>query len=281
MRQLEDAVAGENVAADLLKRQRMSDSPLHSFTVAENLHVAYIGPKLEAGPLPALFYFSLSAEDSLLLDPFNQPVTYLSQLPMRIFSLTLPGHENQLPPTQALDVWAREILQGNNVIAKCIDQIKTAVEALAAQNAFLENRLAVAGLSRGAFIATHAAAVIPQFQWILGFAPLTTLVLAKEFEKCAEHPVVQSLALNNLIDKLLEKKVRFYIGNVDTRVGTRACFDFIEKLAETSFEKSVRSPPVELFIRPSIGRDGHGTSKEIFHEGAHWIAEQLGAIDVL
>lgn len=40
------------------------------------------------------------------------------------------------------------------------------------------------------------------------------------------------------------------------------------------------SPKVELFIHPSIGFEGHGTAKDIFHHGAQWIAEQLGVIDV-
>ncbi|MBS0620076.1 MAG: alpha/beta hydrolase [Verrucomicrobia bacterium] len=245
------------------------------------LTVSFLGPDLRAGPLPTLFYFSLSAVDSLTLDPFNQPVAYLSALPMRIFSLTIPGHEDNLPPTEALYRWANQMARGEPVIEPFLEQIARAVSILEEKNLLLPEKTAVAGLSRGAFIAALAAAKIPAFRWILGFAPLTQLAFAKEFEGLKELPSVQALSLENVINTLTDRSVRFYIGNMDTRVGTRRCFDFIEKLSHAAFEKRIRSPQVELIITPSIGFQGHGTSKETFHAGAQWIAEKLGAIDVL
>jgi predicted esterase len=253
----------------------------HSLEVRSDIDAAYVGPPLSAGPLPALFYFSLNAKESLCLDPFNQPVAYLSALPMRIFSLTLPGHENGLPPTEALNLWYSEIAAGKNPIAEFIEKIQFTVKHLENQGALLEGRTAVAGLSRGAFIATHAAAVIPQFQWVLGFAPLTKLSFAKEFASIAHEPKLKAFDLTELVGKLKSRKLRFYIGNLDARVSTRLCFDFIEKLSQAAFEQGIRSPSVQLIINPSIGKDGHGTSKEVFHEGAQWLAEELGAIHVL
>ena len=254
---------------------------LHTFEIHKNLEIAYVGPHLSTGPLPALFYFSLSMQDSLCLDPFNQPVTYLSSLPMRIFSMTLPGHENHLPPTQALHVWATAFANGHNPIGQFIAQVKLTIETLLHQGALIPDKIAIAGLSRGAFIAAHAAAAIPHFRWILGFAPLTKLSLAKEFKEISHHPLVESLNLENLADRLTDRPLRFYIGNLDVRVNTRHCFDFIEKLSQTAFAHQIRSPAAELIIGPSIGRDGHGTSKAVFHEGAQWIAEKLGSVDVL
>ncbi len=253
----------------------------HKLDIRPDIDAAFIGPALSVGPLPTLFYFSLSAEDSLCLDPFNQPVEYLSALPMRIISITLPGHENKLPPTEALNAWAAEIAFGTNPIGNFVEKIKCTVDTLDNQGLLLPERTAVAGLSRGAFIAAHAAAHIPEFQWIVGFAPLTKLSFAKEFENLPHHPLVETLSLEHLVDKLTDRHVRFYIGNLDVRVGTRHCFDFIEKLSQTAFQNKVRSPSVELIIGPSIGRDGHGTAKEVFHEGAQWIAEKLKAVHVL
>ncbi len=260
----------------------MTHSPsFHKVALSPGIEIAYLGPHLSSGPLPALFYFSLSDRDSLCLDPFNQPVEYLSSLPMRIFSMTLPGHEDNLPPTEALNVWAAEIALKRNAVIAFVEKVKTAVDALILQGSLIPDRLAVAGLSRGAFIAAHVAAIIPEFQWILGFAPLTKLKYAKEFQNISDHPVVESLSLEHLALQLANRHVRFYIGNLDTRVGTRHCFDFIEKLSQTAFESSIRSPLIELIVGPSIGRDGHGTSREVFHDGAQWIAEKLRAIDVV
>ncbi|MEK7340133.1 MAG: hypothetical protein AABZ92_05425, partial [Verrucomicrobiota bacterium] len=55
--------------------------------LASDIQLEYLGPSVDLGPLPAVFYFALSARDSLLLDPFNQPAVYLSQFPLRIFSI--------------------------------------------------------------------------------------------------------------------------------------------------------------------------------------------------
>lgn len=243
--------------------------------------VAFVGPSLSEGPLPAVFYFSLSAEESLCLDPFNQPVVYLAQFPLRIFSLTLPSHENNLPAKEALTRWAEGIRGGRNLIFDKIEETKEVVNFLVREKAVLEDKLAVAGLSRGAFMAVHVAAQIPCFKIVLGFAPLTRLDKAKEFEELRESPLLNSLNLTHLTSNLTHCNLRFYIGNLDTRVGTRSCFDFIENLAQAAFQQGVRSPNVELIISPSIGKDGHGTSKETFHRGAHWIAEQLGVADGL
>lgn len=255
--------------------------PIYTFDIRPDLKVSYVGPHLSLGPLPALFYFALSAEDSLSLDPFNQSVVYLSKLPMRIFSLTLPGHENNLPRTHALDVWAKEIASGHNVIAEFIAKLKLTVTTLLNEGFLIPGKLAVSGLSRGAFIATHAAAEISEFHWILGFAPLIKPAFAKEFQEITDLPLVNALSLENLVSKLTDRHLRFYIGNLDTLVGTRLCFDFVENLSQAASENKLRSPQVELIIGPSIGRYGHGTSKEVFHEGAQWVAEKLGAIDVL
>src|ERR1043165_3342730 len=123
-------------------------NPLSIYTLdlVPALEIVYIGPDLSSGPLPSLFYFALSAQDSLGLDPFNQPAAYLSSLPIRIFSITLPGHENQLPPTQALELWAQEIAAGKNVIKEFVNKVKLVVQALIDKNALLPDRIAVAGL---------------------------------------------------------------------------------------------------------------------------------------
>ena len=59
------------------------------------------------------------------------------------------------------------------------------------------------------------------------------------------------------------------------RVGTRACFDSVMSIVEASHDKKIKTPQVECMITPSIGRDGHGTSPEVFKEGALWMANSL------
>ncbi len=221
--------------------------------------VSYVGSHLDMGPLPAAFYFSLSAEDSLGLDPFNQPVQFLSKLPIRVFSLTLPAHEDKKDPHKAMSIWQ----ENPHLVEEFITHAKTVIYRLLEKGVLIPEQLAIFGLSRGGFIAAHLAAHIAEFKTLLAFAPLTQF----------DH-----MSIEGLSDKLFDRKVRFYIGNHDTRVGTDHCFHFINKLSKTAFEKGIRSPQVELIISPSTGQYGHGTPKEIFFQGAEWLAKQLGVL---
>lgn len=254
--------------------------PTHIKTIDlyPTLPLSFIGPELSAGPLPALFYFGLSAHESLCVDPYNQPAVYLSSLPMRIFSIDLPGHGKDSPSQEALTKWAEQFSKGHNVISQIAECVAVAIADLVIKNIIHKERCAAAGLSRGALIAAHVAARCKDVRQILGFAPLTKVSFAKEFEEIQNDPVVRQTDMLNLTSHLLDRKLRFYIGNCDQRVGTRNCFDFIEKLSQEMFEARYRSPSVELIISPSIGFQGHGTGKHIFHQGAHWIAHELGVI---
>ncbi|MBI2742568.1 MAG: prolyl oligopeptidase family serine peptidase [Chlamydiales bacterium] len=250
---------------------------VQSLTLENGLSLSYLGKDLGEGPLPALFYFALSGEESLMLDPYNQPAAFLANYPMRLFSMSLPFHGPGFSPVEALTFWAKRLAEGHNLIEEFVDQVKAAFEHLVNRGAILHDHVGVAGLSRGAFIACHVAAKIPQIDTILGFAPLVDLSSTKEFEEIAELPLIKSLRLESQVDALIGRSLRFYIGNLDTRVGTSRCFQFIEMLSKKSQERGVRSPRVELRINPSIGHQGHGTSKEIFEHGAAWMARKLGA----
>jgi esterase FrsA len=230
----------------------------------------FLGPPLDSGPLPAVFYFALSAHDSLHLDPYNQPAVYLSSPQLRIFSITLPGHDI-LPPTEALRFWAEEIQQGRDVIQTFVQEVADYIRHLIQERVVDQKKIGMMGLSRGAFIAAHAAAALPEVSHLLGFAPLTRLENAKEFKDLD----VERWNLSHLASKLYNRTIRFYIGNRDKRVETNSCFHFISTLADTAFEHKISSSPIELIIGPSIGHQGHGTSSEIFRQGASWLEKKL------
>ncbi|HAB99335.1 MAG TPA: alpha/beta hydrolase [Parachlamydiales bacterium] len=246
-----------------------------ALTVAPDVTLYHTGPALDHGPLPAVFYFALSGQDSLCLDPYNQPVQFLSGQMLHVFSLTLPAHEAGLSPHQALRVWADDLSKGIDSLQVCIDQIQLALDFVINQGFVDPKRVAIAGLSRGGLIAACAAAEEPRFRYLLAFAPLTKLALAKEFSLLKENPLVASYDAEKKAELLADRRVRLYIGNRDVRVSTEACYAFAMALVEKAHEAHIRSAPIELIISPSIGQMGHGTSPEIFRQGAHWLIECL------
>lgn len=248
---------------------------LQQLDLASTIQLEYLGPSVDLGPLPAVFYFALSAKDSLALDPYNQPAAYLSQFPLRIFSMTLPYHEEGLPASKGLTEWAMAMQKGEDLLGNYLKKMQTAIRILLNQKLILPHKIATMGLSRGAFIAAHVAANNPEVAYWLGFAPLTKLSYLEGFSALLQWD------LTHIIPSLSDKKIRCYIGNRDVRVGTRHCFDLIESLTEASYQKRCLSPPIELLISPSIGHHGHGTAKETFHHGAKWIAKQLKVFHAL
>jgi len=232
--------------------------------------IYHVGPPLSMGPLPSLFYFSLSGMESLTLAPYNHPVALLDKSLIRIFSLTLPGHETGLDHQNAMSYWAHHIDQNDDIIHNFVISCTQAIDFLVQKNYIHNDHIAVAGLSRGSFIAAHVAAHDERIKTILGFAPLTNLLDLHEFQE-STSPLAQNLSLHSLVDRLLHKTLRFYIGNHDTRVNTHSCYTFIEALTEAMYKQRHRSLPVELIIYPSVGHKGHGTPPHIFHEGSLWL----------
>lgn len=247
--------------------------------LSSSFSTAFFGPPLDEGLLPALFYFALSAEESLSLPPFNQPITYLLKQNMRLFSITLPGHGPGLNPHNAITHWAELVAKGENPIKQWAEEAKNILFSLLKSNVISKEQIALAGLSRGAFSALHLAAKIDFSLPIVGYAPLLDLTTTNEFATMQNHSVVQNSKIENFVDQLEHHRFLFTIGNRDVRVDTNKTFSLVTLLTEKMFKTKKRSPPVELHVTPSIGFKGHGTSPENFILGASWAAKQIGIID--
>jgi len=246
-------------------------------SLTAEMDIAHIGPSLDQGRLPAVIYFALSAEESLGLDPYNQPALFLASKGIRVFSLNLPAHGPGLSALDAIGAWAEEFAADRDPLTPFIEKASFAIDTLIEKGLIIREKLGLMGLSRGGFIALHTMARSPAVHSTVCFAPLIQLKEAREFQE-VHAPRADELDLSRIRENLIDRPIRFHMGNRDTRTGTRTCFDFFASLVDLSFEKGVRSPPLDLFLIPSIGQMGHGTSKETFVNGATWLAKNLGAI---
>lgn len=242
--------------------------------------VYYTGIGPEGGPLPAFIYFSLSGEESLNLAPYNQPAQTLANEPLRVFSFDIPAHGNDFDKFKAMQKWADWFQAGDYFLENFFQQVTDAIQWLIEIEMIDPQKIAVGGLSRGGFIATHIAAREMRIQSLLCYAPLTQLESLAEFKEFSHLPAFERrtdvLNLKHLVEKLTHlKHTRFYIGNHDTRVDTDACYQFIRSFSEKIHEKKARHCAVELNITPSIGHKGHGTAPHIFEEGALWVKKNL------
>ncbi len=249
--------------------------PIEALSVAPGVTLYHKGPPLDLGPLPSFFYFSLAGEDSLCLDPFNQPVQFLEGKMIRVFSMTLPGHENRLPATGAMKVWADDFSHNRDPISDFLDTFEQALSFTIDNRFASKEKMGVGGLSRGGFIALHIAARHENIKYALAFAPLTELHKIKEFSHLQNNPRVRAFDLVHQSKALARTHIRIHMGNHDSLVGTKEAFTFTMSVVDAAIQEGIRCPQVEFLLHPSIGHKGHGTPPEIFREGAHWMAECL------
>ena len=239
------------------------------------LAIHYRGPPLQDGLRPALFYFATSAKDSLALDPINLPVAFLADTSIRVYSSTLPLHESEFNVKEGMERWTNGLKKNPHLISDFIKKCCQNLDFLIKQGYIDPENIAVAGLSRGSFIATLLATEDSRISAVLGYAPLMKLEILEEFHELRDHPMMQSFNLYDRAEKLVNMKLRFYIGNRDLRVGTEECYRFTQHVVDLASRQGIRSPNVELMISPSIGRLGHGTSPDIFLDGTNWLKKIL------
>lgn len=279
-------------------------SPVQSRAVPNMPNWRYAGPLFDETsptPLPAVIYFALTAEQSLELPPFNEFVRFIlvggdaeaavegsvavndGHAPLRVFSVTLPYHGDMPMNETALEKWAELYSSGADVVSFFTRKVSAGLDELIAQGHIDQSRVYAAGLSRGGLLAAHLALVNQHVNTVLGFSPVTKLADLKEFTHVASTSAAvtkkldeASLLSERCVDGLSRCSVRVYSGNTDTRVGTRNCFELMAALADRARSRNVRSPPHEYIMFCSLGREGHGTSSDVFCVGARWLLRRAG-----
>lgn len=242
---------------------------LNTYLGFDPVKVYIHGPLFEEKKCPTLLYLSLSGEDSLTLDPYNQPISFLEGSGIRTLSVTLPGHHEGQDKYEAMKYWADHLSE----LQTFLKQMMALLDHLFEKKWIEPHQFAIAGLSRGGYIATYLLSH-PQVQYALGYAPVTDLNYLSEFQR-VDRKQLEALSLENLIDKIYNKSLRYYIGNRDMKVGTSQATDFVIKIADYAYSHKIRSPKVELIISPSAGFLGHGTLPPTFREGTEWIKKQI------
>lgn len=235
--------------------------------LATPIDLYYAGPELRQDFLPCVFYFALSAEESLSTPPFCSPVNFLLQnRSIRVFSVDLPFHGSGHSSIDAMPKWIDHVDQVEEFLSNLSLSLKMLFSYL------LPSKVAVMGLSRGALIAGKIAAQHSLISHMVLFAPLLSLQNLKEG---FDLPLSKNISLESEVSALASKKTQIYIGNRDTRVSTDACYQWTRALIEEAYAKKIRSLQIELFLQPSIGYLGHGTSEKSFQNGANWLSHEL------
>jgi dienelactone hydrolase len=229
---------------------------------------ALLGSKGEA-PAPTLFVFAVGAPDTLRNNDFNKVGRLLARQGYLCVSLDVPCHgEDQKPKEPAgLDGWRARLEKGGALVSDFVKNSSAVLDHLIKEGYTDARRVAACGTSRGGFIALHFAAAEPRVRCVAAFAPVTNLLVLREFAGLEKHKMTRALDLTNSADKLAGRHVWVCIGNRDDRVSTDDVVAFTRKVARAT-TASDRPAPVELHIMPTVGHRIHATAHA---EAAAWI----------
>src|SRR6478736_2959337 len=122
-------------------------------------------------------------------------------------------------------------------------------------------RVGAVGTSRGGFVASHVAAADPRFAAVVEFAPVTDLLVLREFEGMQKHAATKGLNVTHLADKLAGRSFWMCIGNDDARVGTDETIAFSRALVRASLAKKAK-PDAYLAVTPTPGHTVHKSANE-------------------
>lgn len=153
----------------------------------------------------------------------------------------------------ALQKWATLYTAGADPVSNFVRRVSTSLDEMVDAGIIMTNSIVVSGLSRGALLAGLLAAKNSNVRAFLGFAPVTMLEELQEFQNIgdrARSKIAKASLMDPIVMKaLLRMPTRFYMGNLDRRVGTRQAFEVVHLLAEqANTMEGVRSPPHEFIM---------------------------------
>jgi len=162
---------------------------------------------------------------------------------------------------------------GEDIVAGFRKQVNDVVEHLIVSGVADPARIAVAGTSRGGFMAFHAAAGNPRIRVVAAFAPVTDLIALSEFAGQEQNPLVRRLALLNAAEKLADRAAWIMIGDHDECVGTDHAAAFAKALTQAAAKKKLEAR-VDLHVVPV---PGHASFPEWHDQAARWFLSILNA----
>jgi dienelactone hydrolase len=223
---------------------------------------------------PTLFMLAATIDGTLGNPYFRQCGNELAKHGYLVVSIDLPCHGTQTTDggPAGLTGWSERVGKNDDIVAEANARLSKVLDHLIKTGLTDPHRVAVAGTSRGGFLAIHFAAHDARVKCAAGFAPVTDLAALREFRSIQEHALVRKLSLENQASKLAGRPVWIVIGDRDERVGTDKAIRLASRLSAVAKEKGITSH-VELHVLSEPR--GHTTPRGSSSLAATWILHHL------
>jgi len=227
-------------------------------------------------PSPTLVILASSIEQTLGDPYFRQAGNALAKLGYLSVTIDIPGHGTQHREGEAegLAGWRQRIDAGEDLVAETNRRLSEVLDHLIAEGITDPAKIAVCGTSRGGFLAMHFAASEPRVKCVAAFAPVTDLIVLREFHGAEGNALMEPLSVARRADPLANRPLWIIIGDRDVRVGTDNAIALARAVTASALRQGFAGE-VELHVKPEP--IGHTTPAGAADHAAIWIHHQLDA----
>lgn len=228
--------------------------------------------KLVADPA-LLLTFATERNQSLADRPYRLTADYFLSKGHRAASFDLPAHGDRVDRfggqiagfrnafVAGVDPFAMFVKDGAAVIDECIKR-----------GLVKPGRIAVAGTSRGGYMALRLLASDDRITAGAGYAPVTDWRELAEFAADKTRDDVRDLQLVNFVEGMAGKHVYVAIGKTDTRVSTQRCQAFVESLSKANADSGLPTTLVDFQLTSDTG---HSLSDSWYERGRKWLLDRI------
>jgi dienelactone hydrolase len=242
----------------------------------DGVEFAILGDK-PASPAPTVFVFAHEQVGTLTSPDYNKVGQLLARQGFISVSLDVPAHgnDNKEHNANGLVSWPERIARGDDLVGGFTARCSKVLDHLIKEGYTDPKRVAVAGTSRGGFLALHFVAIEPRVRCVAAFAPVTELLALSEFNNTKDPSKVKALDVSHVADKLAGRPAWLCIGNNDQRVGTDRAIAFTREVVRESV-KQKKPAAIELHVTTVVGHTSHPTAHD---EAAAFIASKLAVVE--
>lgn len=226
-----------------------------------------------AHPAPLLIMLQGSLESVQKEPIYTEAARILVKRGFISVMIDAPAHGADARPAEAneLAAWNSRVGAGEDLLADFLSRAKVLVDWLIKEGYADPHSIAVAGTSRGGFLALHLAAADSRIRCVGAISPVTDLLQLREFSACAHPEAARALEVNTLVAKLIGRPTWISIGNHDERVGTDSAIAFTRQLVAANTAQK-KDAPVDLIVHSVPGHRSSVRDHELL---ADWILKQI------
>ncbi|MDZ4857771.1 MAG: prolyl oligopeptidase family serine peptidase [Candidatus Hydrogenedentes bacterium] len=226
--------------------------------------------KLSAEPA-LLLTFATDRVTNLTKPPYSLTAEYFLAQGHRAASFDLPAHGERVDAHGGqIEGLRNAFVAGVDPFAMLVEDGIAVIDECIRRGIAKEGRIAVAGTSRGGYMALRLFAGDKRIASAAGYAPVTDWRVLSEFVADKENADVAKLALKNFVNDMNGRHVFVAIGNADERVGTDDCEQFVKALVDANKTPGFDPSLVDFHLTED---KGHSLSDDWYRRGRKFVFE--------